>query len=179
MNFAGGRFRVQGGPGSGKSLIGRMAARTWVSEGRRVLVLCFNKALKTANVLALDDLGELATIATFHEFLDVQLQDIGRPCRPGADLGTFFNAELPAAFAAALPEIRQRWGALLVDEAQDLPPEWIELLLPLLERPESDPVLLLGDPAQALYRKAEHTLGTPWRLGLNLRQHPKQEAEKQ
>lgn len=173
-NFAAGRFRVQGCPGSGKSFIGRMVARLWAAEGRRVLVLCYNRALKVANVLALDELGTLATIATFHEFLDVTLDDLGRPCKPGPEgLARYFNEVLPEAFRAASGALRERWGALLVDESQDLEPEWIDLLLPLLEHPETDPVLLLGDQNQAIYpRRGTHALGTPWRLDLNLRQHP-------
>lgn len=173
-NLATGRFRIQGCPGSGKSLIGRMVVRLWAAEGRRALVLCFNRALKVANVLALDDLGAMTTIATFHEFLDVALEELGRPCKPGPEgLGRYFNEVLPAAFQAASGAIRERWGALLVDESQDLEPEWVERLLPLLEHPGTDPVLLLGDPDQALYpRRGTHTLGMPWRLDLNLRQHP-------
>jgi len=174
MNFARGRFRVEGGPGSGKSLIARMVTRIWAGEGRRVLVLCYNRALKVASVIALDDLKDTeATIATFHELLDVLLDELGRPCKPPQGQKTeHFNHTLPAAFRAALPDLTQRWDALVVDEAQDLSPEWLELILPLLRHPDTDPVLLLGDSCQDLYHRGTHTLGTPWRLDLNLRQHP-------
>ena len=60
----------------------------------------------------------------------------------------------------------------MVDEAQDLRPEWLDLILPLLRDPATDPILLLGDACQDLYHRGTHTLGTPWRLDLNLRQHP-------
>ena len=44
-------------------------------------------------------------------------------------------------------------------------------LLNLLQDPGKDPLLLLEDSAQSLYREARHDLGQPWRLDLSLRQH--------
>jgi len=65
-----------------------------------------------------------------------------------------------------------QWDAMVIDEAQDLDPGWVKPLLRLLRDPEGDPVLLLEDPAQSIYREARHDLGQPWRLDLSLRQHP-------
>ena len=176
LNFAGGRFHVAGGPGSGKSLLARQTTRLWVAEGRRVLVVAFNRALTYATQCALDDLtqGDQVTVSTYHDLAANLLDQAGQ--KPVfEDSSTFFNHQLPEGLASLLatPEsVPDRWDALIVDEAQDLDPAWVRPLLNLLRDPERDPVLLLEDPAQSLYREARHDLGQPWRIDLSLRQHP-------
>lgn len=176
-NFARGRFHLKGAPGSGKSMLARQVARLWVAEGRRVLLVAFNRALTYATQVALEDLIQLdrVHVTTYHDLAANLLSQAGRlpDSQGGSD---FFNTVLPKALerllddpnSSALPE----WDALVVDEAQDLDPAWVRLLPRLLRQPDLDPVLLLEDPAQCLYREAHHDLGHPWRLGLSLRQHP-------
>lgn len=176
-NFAQGRYHVAGGPGSGKSLLGRQVTRIWAAEGRRVLVVAYNKALTYATQCALDDLIQAGQVdvSTFHDLAENALS-LADQVPERCEDGPWFDEVLPAAFrsllesGADLPELR--YGALVVDEAQDLEPHWVAPLLHLLERPETDPVLLLEDPAQSLYRAGRHALGQPWRLDLSLRQHP-------
>ena len=176
QNFATGRFHVEGAPGSGKSLLARMVARLWASEGRRVLVVAFNKAISYATYCELRDLDddERVKVIHFHELAEILLADAQRlPAK--ADDSTYYNQDLPEALAALIREGAAplpRWDALVVDEGQDLKPEWVALLVALLRDPERDPVLLLEDPSQNIYREVKHDLGTLWRLDLNLRQHP-------
>jgi len=177
QNFSHGRYHLCGGPGSGKSLVARQVARLMASEGRRVLVVAFNKALTYATQSVLDDLirGGRAGVSTYHDLAVNLLRDAGRlpVC---VDQGKFFDQDVPEGLNALLAEGprpgAEHWDALVVDEAQDLDPAWVRPLLGLLRDPEGAPVLLLEDPAQSLYREARHTLGQPWRLDLNLRQHP-------
>ncbi len=177
QNFSCGRYHLCGGPGSGKSLVARQVVRLMASEGRRVLVVAFNKALTYATQSVLDDLirGGRAVVSTYHDLAVNLLRDARRlpACQ---DPGRFFNEEVPEALNALLAEGRppgaEHWDALVVDEAQDLDPAWVRPLLALLRDPEGAPVLLLEDPAQSLYREGRHALGQPWRLDLNLRQHP-------
>jgi hypothetical protein len=125
----------------------------------------------------LDDLirKDQVLVTTYHDLAVTLLREAGRlpVCehRP-----TFFNQQIPDAMAALLGGVDYHaelcWDALVVDEAQDLAPNWVRPLLNLLRHPEGDPVLLLEDPAQSIYREAHHNLGKPWRLDLNLRQHP-------
>ena len=175
-NFACGRFSVAGGPGSGKSLLARQTARLWAAEGRRVLVVAFNRALTYATQCALDDLvsTDQVSVSTYHDLAANLLAQAGRkPVNANDD--HFFNHLLPDGFTALLAEpdaVSERWDALVVDEAQDLDPVWVKALLGLLNDPLRDPLLVLQDPAQSLYREARHELGQPWRIGLSLRQHP-------
>lgn len=177
QNFSQGRYHLHGGPGSGKSLLGRQVTRLWTAEGRRVLVLAFNRALTYATQCALDDLirEDRVLVSTYHDLAVNLLGEAGRlPLRE--NLSYFFNQEVPEALRALLTDSEHRpppcWDALVVDEAQDLDPSWVKPLLALLRHPERDPVLLLEDPAQSLYREARHELGQPWRLDLSLRMHP-------
>jgi len=177
QNFSRGRYHVQGGPGSGKSLLGRQVTRLWAAEGRRVLVVAFNRALTYATQCALDDLirEDRVLVTTFHDLAANLLREAGR--LPAFETpGAFFNRDVPAALARLLrdpgPAPLPRWDALVLDETQDLEPDWVAPLVGLLRDPERDPVLLLEDPAQSLYREAHHHLGQPWRLELSLRQHP-------
>lgn len=177
LNFSRGRFRVQGGPGSGKSLIARQTARIWASEGRRVLYLAYNKAITYATQCALDDLIQSGSVlvSTYHDFAVTLLSSTN--CLPqNSDLSEFFGNDVPTALADLVVSTtfspKERWDALVVDEAQDLEPSWILPLHRFLRNPEYDPVLLLEDPAQSIYRTTRHVLGQPWTLDLSLRQHP-------
>ena len=176
QNFCRGRFQVSGGPGSGKSLLARQVTRIWTAEGRKVLVLAYNRALTYATQGMLNDLitEGRADVFTYHDLAVTLLSAVGRlPAQQ--DLSTYFNEQLPQALNALLetPEaLPQRWDALVVDEAQDLDPAWVGPLLNLLSDPMRDPLLLMEDSAQSIYREAQHDLGQPWRLDLSLRQHP-------
>jgi hypothetical protein len=171
-NFSQGRYHVYGAPGSGKSLLGRKVTRLWAAEGRKVLVVAFNKALTYATQSAMDDLirSRQAVVSTYHD-LAVTLLDDAQALPPFTTQAAFFNTDLPAAMKQANAAIRERWDALVVDEAQDLEPEWVEQLQGLLRDPQRDPILVLEDPAQSLYRETQHGLGQPWRLELSLRQN--------
>ena len=175
-NFACGRFSVAGGPGSGKSLLARQTARLWAAEGRRVLMVAFNRALTYATQCALDDLvsTDQVSVSTYHDLAANLLAQAGRkPANENDD--RFFNHQLPDGLTALLAEpnaVSEHWDALVVDEAQDLDPVWVSALLGLLNDPIRDPILVLQDPAQSLYREAKHELGQPWRIDLSLRQHP-------
>lgn len=169
-NFAKGRFRVQGGPGSGKSWLGRKVTRLWAAEGRQVLSIAFNKALVYATQIALDEFPDM-DIATCHDFMKTRMDELHVEV-PFTTAGAFFETDLPAAFAAHVGKLPKRWDALVVDEAQDLDPAWVDALRRALRDPDHDPILMLEDPAQNIYRTVAHTLGVPWRLDRSLRQHP-------
>jgi hypothetical protein len=174
-NFSLGRYHLHGGPGSGKSLLARQVTRLWVAEGRKVLVVAFNRALTYATQCALEDLiqQELVLVTTFHDLAVNLLRDAGKLPTFG-ESADFFNRDVPDGLRELLARgghAGAPWDALVVDEAQDLEPAWISPLLGLLRDPERDPLLLTEDSAQSLYREARHEIGQPWRLDLSLRQH--------
>jgi hypothetical protein len=135
-NFSQGRYRVRGAAGSGKSLLGRKVVRLWAAEGRKVLVLA-----SAAGGGMLEDLVQdrQALVATVRD-LALGLLDGARALPPD-------GADLAAALGRAIPAIRVRWDALVLDDVQALEPGWVEPLLALLRDPARDPVLALEGPA--------------------------------
>ena len=170
-NFSQGRYHVCGAPGSGKSLLSRKVARLWAAEGRRVLVVTCNKAHTQATQNALDDLIQTRQVVVcgYHD-LAVNLLEEVRALPAFSTAEAFFNVDLPRAMAQCRGDLRARWDALVVDEAQDLQAAWLDPLISLLRDPILDPVLVLEDPAQRPSREHRPRIGQPWRLELNLRQ---------
>jgi hypothetical protein len=80
QNFTQGRYHLSGGPGSGKSLLARQVTRLWAAEGRKVLVIAFNKALTYATQGMLDDLirGGRVHVSTYHDLAANLLTEAGR-----------------------------------------------------------------------------------------------------
>jgi len=157
-NFSQGRYRVQGAPGSGKSLLGRKVARLWAAEGRSVLLLASERSRADAAGAALEELVRNGqAVASTYPDLGRELLEDRRT--PGQDLA---GAEQAATLGRAVAACRTRWDALVLDDAQELGPEWAGPLLGLLRDPQRDPVLVLEDPAGG----ASAMPGQPWRLDL-------------
>ena len=139
-----GVIRVVGTAGSGKSQLALRLLREADNAGRRAAYLCFNRPLA-------DHMARLAPVRTpaetFHEFA------LRRARRDGValDLGD------PAAFAALAGHCMARVGAeapdldlVVLDEVQDLQPEWVQALLGRLR--DGGTAVLLEDPSQLLYK---------------------------
>lgn len=143
----GGVVRVVGTAGSGKSQLALRLLREADAAGCRAAYLCFNRPLA-------DHMARLAPVRTpaetFHEFaLRVARRDGIVP-----DLGA------PGSFAALADHCLTRVAEdppdldlIVLDEVQDLQPEWVQALLGRL-RPQGRAVLL-EDPAQQLYKDRE------------------------
>jgi len=108
---------VEGGAGTGKTLIAREAACRFAEKGGRVLLLCFTNALAewlrksitTPNV-RVEALGKLA--------LDIK-RSMGTAVNEPSDKAGWDQLLLEVA-ADVLPGIARDWDAVILDEAQDL-----------------------------------------------------------
>jgi hypothetical protein len=121
------RLIVDGGAGTGKTLLAIEAARRLAREGRRVLFLTYNKLLAarlTTGAATEDYAGELVVRNAHRHFHDVI------EASPLADeLAQKFDPEKQESFHVLLPELAElaasdstesRFDALVIDEAQDL-----------------------------------------------------------
>lgn len=156
------RLTVEGGAGTGKTLLAREAARRFADQGRRVLLLCFTNPLA--------------------QWLD---RTIGRPSVLVSTLGNFAldlmrRAAIPAieptekqgwedlmlaAAVEALPKTERDWDVLIVDEGQDFADADWELLGELAR----DKVFwLFHDPAQRFWsdRQLPAELKTSFKIRL-------------
>jgi len=137
------RLRVTGTAGSGKTQLALAEYRQAIDRGLRPLYVCFNRLLAD-HFATIVPTGGLA--CSFHMLCDRRLRAAGRTpdfSRPDA-------FEQMVAQAAALPlDDSDRFDTLIVDEGQDFPESWRDLVL-CHARPEAR-VLWLEDPLQNLY----------------------------
>lgn len=130
------RVLVEGGAGSGKTLLALEFAVSLAEQGSRALLLCYNRHLaawlqeQAAAEPRLRQADGVLTIATFHSFA---LQ-VARAARvdfdvPKTDAEEFWNSEAPMVLEQAIDVLSGTPGevsfdAIIVDEAQDFFTDW-------------------------------------------------------
>jgi ATP:corrinoid adenosyltransferase len=157
------RVGVAGGAGTGKTLVAMERARRLAAEGRRVLLLCYNKCLAAHLRTRADGF----TVSTFHALCDQLAKQAGLPWPDeragGADTQAFWTDEAPNLLLQALDRLPdERYDAVLVDEGQDFREYWWLAIERLLRRPKDDGLWVFFDPKQNIYG------GSAWEaLGLH------------
>lgn len=124
------RAMIEGGAGTGKTLIAIEEAKRAVANGLKVALLCYNKRLgewlkmqfegKASNLCP-------AYVGTFHSFMlnIVDRANIPRHIPDSAkEKSIFFSEDLPECACIALNQLNQygteRFDKIIIDEAQDL-----------------------------------------------------------
>jgi superfamily I DNA/RNA helicase len=145
---------IHGVAGSGKTLIlayrCQFLARTLTKP---ILVLVFNKALAAwlQFQMAQRGLSQNVTVRHFHGWCMDQLRHYHVPSPPQ---GPDFVAKLVEAVIRGVDRNqipRAQYGAVLIDEGHDFEPDWLRLVVQMLD-PESNSLLLLYDDAQSIYQ---------------------------
>jgi superfamily I DNA/RNA helicase len=148
-------------------------ARQLASEGFETLLTCFNRPL-------IDHLqercGELdgLTVRTFHDHC-VQMAraaSIPMPELDGKPPPDFWDNRLPELLFQALDALPgSRFDAVVIDEAQDIEDDWMELLELCLRDSESAVFYTFEDPSQSIYRDTsdQKPEGVLFELPANLR----------
>ncbi len=120
------RLLIEGGAGSGKTLLAITLAREHAARGRSVLLTCFNKALAQHLAAQLDDVVGL-TVCTFHELVRLLALQAGLGFQVPEEAEArkrFFREETPELLLAAAEQLDVRFDTLIVDEAADFSPTW-------------------------------------------------------
>jgi hypothetical protein len=114
------RALIEGGAGSGKTLLAAEAARRMAAAGKAVLLLCFTAPLRSWLALRLQGTGvDVQTISGFAKRLEVE-SGVGP-----ANEAVGEQEGWKHAFKVAAETCTQLWDAIVVDEAQDLEePAW-------------------------------------------------------
>jgi len=136
---------VTGPPGSGKTLLLAARARHLAREHPdwRIAVVVFNNALVPYVARLVDTPSvTVSTVGQFGRSLGLRIDFEG---------GESAARELARARGRGIPQVVD---ALLVDEAQDFDPSWLHLILDTVH-PGRGGALLVGDPAQGLYRESD------------------------
>ena len=165
--FANRQLLVEGVAGSGKTLLAVERALAFARQGVRCLFVCYNKELAqwVREQLAADPdrvaLAQLVDVYHFHALAADLAKEADLafevPANP-AEARQFWDEEavqiLEAASASLFAIDDPRYGALVVDEAQDFAELWWYALLPLIQDGANGAIFVFMDVAQSLRASA-------------------------
>jgi hypothetical protein len=146
---------IHGVAGSGKTMIlGYRCVRLAEVLGKPILVLCYNVTLaaKLAHAMEQKGLAGRVTVRHFHGWCHDQLRLYNVP-KPEEGEGFFdrmVDAVIRAVERGQIPAAQ--YGAVLIDEGHDFRPEWLKLVVQMVD-PEPNSLLVLYDDAQSIYTK--------------------------
>lgn len=164
--------RIRGPAGSGKSVVIAGRASRLASEGKKVLVVCYNRTLRyyleSLCRKTLRFSGKTAYLQRPVDLVRVSFRHFHGLCmRMGEDYGfeqefrNWIDQDQRAAFRTQIPTRllehiqkhpipnRDRYDAILVDEAQDFTSLWWNVLREMLR--EGGEMVLAADSAQDIY----------------------------
>lgn len=151
---------IHGVAGSGKTLIlGYRCLYLAQALSKPILVLCFNISLaaKLRSFISVKGIGSSVQVYHFHDWCGEQLRtyhvDLVQSDRQVWERKV--DSVIDAVERGQIP--RGQYGAVLIDEGHDFEPEWLKLVVQMVD-PETNSLLLLYDDAQSIYKK-RHGLG--------------------
>lgn len=178
---------IRGSAGTGKTLIALACAQEYAKMNKRVLYVCFNKAL--AEHLASDNYNPLITILSYFQLPRYYYDNcdyakrynlLNEQLRNNPNTDNDYWLQLEDVFLAFLKEpsvqLKPKFDLLLVDEAQDFTSKQYDLLRRLLKRDHK--IAWFSDAGQNIYTpdwrpptdlKLDEKVFTPPPLNLNLR----------
>ncbi len=141
------RLRIYGTAGCGKSLIAGQFFQKALAQGKRPILVCYNRPLAEKLKASLPSDG---LVTNFHGLCDQFLKSQGHP--PVYDDWT----RIVESVAAESVPGSWKFDAVIVDEGQDFEQEWVETLrLFLRDQPD---MVWLEDPDQNVHDRAPVTL---------------------
>ena len=150
------RALILGGAGTGKSVLALEKARQLAAEGRKVLLLCFNKPLSVRLTNEARSGGQI-TVETFHSCCTRLADAAGlQPRRQKAKCpkNEYFEVVLPSLLAkVVLAGPDERYDAVVIDEGQDFRPDQLKTLERLVA--DNGSFLVFADANQSIYNKCD------------------------
>jgi hypothetical protein len=146
------RVAIGGCAGSGKTFLAAEKARRLAREGFKVLVLCFNVLLARHLRRGLRDVEEIE-VYSFDDLCYRTVREAGHefPENPEPGDEHRYYIRLRELFAESVEIAAGRYGALIVDEAQDFDPDWWLPLQLLLKDPDRSPLYIFYDDNQRIF----------------------------
>ncbi len=145
------RLKVMGCAGSGKTLLAVAEARRLGADGRRVLLMVFNRLLAEFLGKVLQGAPNI-TVRNFHTLCHEICAAAGVPKptpEPGADERQFWTERFPEIAFQHIDKFETRYDAILVDEGQDFRADWWALV-ELLGTPNAR-LVVFYDPNQDIF----------------------------
>ncbi|MEI7437639.1 MAG: NERD domain-containing protein [bacterium] len=140
------RVRVEGVAGSGKTMIALWTAQSLAADGKKVLLLCFNKSLAAW----LKDQASGFEVFHFHALTARFCRLAEVPFEPN-ESSAFWNDAAPIQLMTAIDQLgdEAKYDAILVDEAQDFHVNWWTPVEMMLHEPTTSLLHIFLDPDQA------------------------------
>ena len=147
------RLAVEGGAGSGKTVMAKCGAEILHEQGKKVLFLCYNRYLFSQLE---KDLSAGIKVDTILNFMVEYINGFEPRWFENEEKDQeFFNTRLPDKFKEVLKKYPidedDKFDAIFIDEAQDMELSWLNLFLKFL-KPEAK-YLLFYDPRQNIFEK--------------------------
>jgi DNA helicase IV len=145
---------IEGGAGTGKTLLAIEAAKKAAAAGEKTALFCYNKFLAAwlkKHFEKLDAGLRPVYVGGFHDFIFEIAEKAGGPVSPPEDAGAdFWQTDMPIAGLDAAETLGIKFDRLIIDEAQDLLTEnYLELFDYLLANGvERGKWFIFGDFAQ-------------------------------
>jgi len=143
------RVLVTGRAGSGKTRLALAWAERAVARGEHAMLTCFNRPLSEWLAEAAPD-NERLSVGTLQRML-MALEGIPELRAPPGAGPKWWDVEPFLHVEKHLDDVTTRYDTIIVDEAQDLAPNWLATLEKLLRPDGPRRMLRVADPAQGVY----------------------------
>jgi len=142
---------ILGGAGTGKTILAIARAQQLAKDGFRTLLVCYNELLgaylarRTAAPPALK-------AGTFHSICLAEAAKAHLPL-PGQKDAAWWERKAPELLIEACAATETSFDAVVVDEAQDFSPLWLDALRCLIATDEDAPFFEFADPRQDIWAR--------------------------
>lgn len=146
---------IHGVAGSGKTMIlGYRCLHLAKALNKPILALCYNKTLaaRLSEIMAEKGASAQVDVRNFHAWCRDQLTHYHVQL-PDTQNSREYAEQLVQRLIGAIDKgqvPRGQYGAVLIDEGHDFQPEWLDLVVQMVD-PETNSLLLLYDDAQSIY----------------------------
>lgn len=151
---------IHGVAGSGKTLIlGYRAMHLTQVCTKPILALCFSNPLakKLRQMMEDKNLTSKVSVQSFHAWCAAQLRtyNIDAPANNGDD-SAFYDALVETLIRSVDNKLipSGQYDAVLIDEGHDFRPEWLKLVVQMIN-PQSNSLLVLYDDAQSIFERSK------------------------
>jgi hypothetical protein len=154
------RIAVKGYAGSGKTLLAQEFARRLEEDGKRVLLLFFNRVIAKSVRYGLGRESKIEC-STFHRFAKYQISKYDKQWwgESSKDTEEFWNEDVPLKLADIPVNEDDRFDAIIVDEGQDFKRNWYDTLELYLRSQANSHFAVFYDESQDIFG---HWSDLPW-----------------
>jgi UvrD-like helicase C-terminal domain/Nuclease-related domain/AAA domain len=165
---------IHGVAGSGKTMIlgyrAEHLAKTAEQASKPILILCYNEPLakQLAHVMAVKGIADRVHAFHFHKWCRDQLVAFGQTLPSSQLSGKAFAEDLVQRVITAVDRSQipsGQYQAVLIDEGHDFAPEWLKLVVQMVD-PATNSLLVLYDDAQSIYERSRSKQFSFKRLGI-------------